>query len=145
MIGGEHQMRRRDAIALIVGGVATWPLKARSQQSKMPHIGVLWHAGSAEEEAIYLGAFVEGMKALGYIDGKTVALQHRFPNEIPERFRQLAAELVALKPDVLVAVTRLAACRTGSNRDGACQQPGKAGWQYNRAYANFGRAHRWRF
>jgi putative tryptophan/tyrosine transport system substrate-binding protein len=106
---GETRMRRRDVIALVFGGVATWSQEAQSQQSRMPRIGVLWHAGSAEEEAIYLGAFVEGMKALGYIDGKTVALEHRFPNEIPERFKELAAELVTLRPDVLVAVTRLAA------------------------------------
>jgi putative tryptophan/tyrosine transport system substrate-binding protein len=70
---------------------------------------VLWHAGSAEEEAIYLGAFLEGLKGLGYIDGKTIVLEQRFPNEIPERFISLAAELAALKPDVLVAVTRPAA------------------------------------
>jgi putative tryptophan/tyrosine transport system substrate-binding protein len=61
---------------------------------------VLWHAGSAEEEAIYLGAFLEGLSDLGYIDGKTVVLEQRFPNEIPERFVSLAAELAALKPDV---------------------------------------------
>ena len=63
----------------------------------------------AEEEAIYLGAFLDGLKGLGYIDGKTIALEHRFPNEIPERFVSLAAELAALRPDVLVAVTRPAA------------------------------------
>ena len=76
---------------------------------KLPRVGVLWHAGSAEEEAIYLGAFQEGLKALGYVDGKTVILEQRFPNEMPERFISLAAELAALKPDVLVAVTRPAA------------------------------------
>jgi putative tryptophan/tyrosine transport system substrate-binding protein len=70
---------------------------------------VLWHAGSAEEEAIYLGALLEGFKELGYVDGKTIVLEHRFPNEIPERFVSLAVELAALKPDVLVAVTRPAA------------------------------------
>jgi putative ABC transport system substrate-binding protein len=70
---------------------------------------VLWHAGSAEEEAIYLGALLEGLKGLGYVDGKTIALEHRFPNEIPELFVSLAAELAALKPDVMVAVTRPAA------------------------------------
>jgi ABC-type uncharacterized transport system substrate-binding protein len=103
-------MRRRDVIAIIVAGsVVSWPLELRSQQSRIPRVAVLWHAGSAEEEAIYLGAFVEGMKGLGYIDSKTVALDHRFPNEIPERFKELAVELVARKPDVLVAVTRLAA------------------------------------
>ena len=87
------------------------PLAARAQQptKKTPRVGVLWHAGSAEEEAIYLGALVEGLKGLGYIDGKTIALEHRFPNEQPERFVSLAAELAALKPDVLIAVTQQAA------------------------------------
>jgi putative ABC transport system substrate-binding protein len=52
---------------------------------------------------------LEGLKGLGYVDGKTIALEHRFPNEIPELFVSLAAELAALKPDVMVAVTRPAA------------------------------------
>jgi putative ABC transport system substrate-binding protein len=49
-------MRRREFIALI--GVATgWPLVARAEQSrKIPKVGVLWHAGNEQEEAIYLGA-----------------------------------------------------------------------------------------
>ena len=87
------------------------PLAARAQQptKKPPRVGVLWHAGSAEEEAIYLGALLEGLTGLGYIDGKTIALEHRFPNEQPERFVSLAAELAALKPDVLIAVTQQAA------------------------------------
>src|SRR5215510_5068510 len=102
-------MRRREFLCALAA--VTWPLAARAQQStrKTPRVGVLWHAGSAEEEAIYLGAFSEGLKALGYVDGKTIALEHRFPNETPERFVSLAAELAALKPDVLVAVTRPAA------------------------------------
>lgn len=75
----------------------------------MPRVGVLWHAGSAEEEAIYLGALLDGFKAIGYVEGRTIALEHRFPNEIPEQFVSLAAELAALNPDVLVAVTRPAA------------------------------------
>ena len=102
-------MRRREFITLL--GAFTLPLAAHAQQptKKIPRVGVLWHAGSAEEEAIYLGALVEGLKGLGYIDGKTIALEHRFPNEIPERFVSLAAELAALKPEVLVAVTRPAA------------------------------------
>jgi putative ABC transport system substrate-binding protein len=103
-------MRRRDFITLVAGTAAGWPLRARAQQSKaLPRVGVLWHAGSAEEEAIYLGEFLEGLRALGYVDGKTILLEHRFPNEMPERFTALGAELAALKPDVLVAVTRPAA------------------------------------
>jgi len=102
-------MQRRQFIALM-GGAAAWPLTARGQpRAKTPKIGVLWHAGSAEEEAIYLGELRKGLDGLGYIDGKTIALEHRFPNEQPERFVSLAAELAALKPDVLIAVTQQAA------------------------------------
>jgi putative ABC transport system substrate-binding protein len=70
---------------------------------------VLWHAASAEEEAIGLGAFTRGLSDLGYIDGKTIALHHRFPAELSERFANLSAELAAIPVDVLVAVTQPAA------------------------------------
>jgi putative tryptophan/tyrosine transport system substrate-binding protein len=104
-------MQRREFITLLGGAAAAWPLPVRAQQptKKIPKVGVLWHAGSAEEEAIYLGALKLGFNDLGYIDGKTIALEHRFPNEQPERFASLAAELAALPVDVLVAVTLPAA------------------------------------
>jgi putative tryptophan/tyrosine transport system substrate-binding protein len=103
-------MRRREFTSLLGGAAAAWPLGVLAQPTgTLPRVGVLWHAGSAEEEAIYLGALLEGLKGLGYVDGKTVVLEHRFPNEIPERFVSLAVELAALKPDVLIAVTRPAA------------------------------------
>ena len=70
---------------------------------------MLWHAGSADEEKIPLGGLVEGFRNLGYVEGKSIVLEHRFPNEQPERFFSLAAELVQLKVDVLIAVTRQAA------------------------------------
>lgn len=93
-----------------LGGAVLWPLGARAQQRrKVPRVGVLWHAGSAEEEAVYLDAVKQGLASLGYVDGQTIVLEHRFPNEEPERFVSLAAELVTLRVDVLVAVTRLAA------------------------------------
>lgn len=80
-----------------------------SRAQKIPRIGVLWHAGSAEEERIPLAAFREGLKALGYEEGRNIILENRYPNEEPEKFRKFAAELVALKVDALVAVTRPAA------------------------------------
>ena len=70
---------------------------------------MLWHAGSAEGERIPLGGPVEGFRNLGYIDGKNIILEHRFPNEQPERFFSLVAELVQPKIDLLIAVTRQAA------------------------------------
>ena len=99
-------MRRREFIGKLIGTAVGWPLVVRAQDSKgVPRVGVLWHAGNAEEEAPYLRALEQGLKDLGYFDGRTIKLEHRFPNEIPERFEALAAELAALKVDVLVAVT----------------------------------------
>jgi putative ABC transport system substrate-binding protein len=97
-------MRRRDFIALAGGIVTTLPTVARAQTAKMPMVGVLWHAGSAEEEGAYYAGLLAGLRALGYVDGKNISLVHRFPNEIPERFRRMAAELIALNVDILVTV-----------------------------------------
>jgi putative tryptophan/tyrosine transport system substrate-binding protein len=98
-------MRRRDFIKGIAGTATTWPLAARAQQSpsKIPVVGVLWHAGSAEEEGAYFEALLQGFSDLGYIAGRNIRFEHRFPNEIPDRFRSFAAELVSLKVDVVVA------------------------------------------
>jgi len=102
-------MKRRDFIT-IIGGAAAWPLAARAQSGKrIPKVGVLWHAGSAEQEAPYFGSLLEGFKSLGYIDGKNIRFEHRFPNEVPERFKSMAAELVSLNVDVLIAVGNNAA------------------------------------
>jgi putative ABC transport system substrate-binding protein len=55
-------MSTRRQFITLVGGAAAWPLAARAQPAKKtPRVGVLWHAGSAEEESIYLGAFLEGL------------------------------------------------------------------------------------
>ena len=63
----------------------------------------MWHAASAEEEEPLFTALVEGFRALSYIDGQTIILEHRFPNEVPQRFKSMAAELVSLNVDVLVS------------------------------------------
>lgn len=77
---------------------------AQQQTKKLPRIGVLWHAASAEQEMPYFGGLIEGFKNLGYVDGRNISLEHRFPNESPEKFASMAAELVAAKVDVLVGV-----------------------------------------
>src|SRR5271154_1104786 len=93
-------MRRREFIKAVGGAAAGLPLAARAQNAaKVPRIGVLWHAGSAAEEAIYLGAFRQGLGDLGYVEGRNVVAEHRFPAEKPERFSSMAAELVGLNMD----------------------------------------------
>ena len=103
-------MRRREFITL-VGGAASWPLAARAQQSpnKIPVAGVLWHASSADEEDVYLSVLVKAFNDLGYVEGKNIHLEHRFPAENPDRFQTMARELVDLKPDTIIAVTTLGA------------------------------------
>src|SRR5262245_53440312 len=96
---------RREFITLLGGAAAAWPRAARAQQAgKIPTIGILWHAGSADEEGPYFKAMLEGFTALGYVVGRNIKFEHRFPNEVPDRFRSMAAELVASKVDVLVGV-----------------------------------------
>lgn len=96
-------MKRRDFITL-AGGAVAWPLTARAQrQGRIPKIGVLWHAANAEEEGPLFTALVEGFRKLGYVEGRNITLEHRFPNEIPERFKSMAAELVSLNVDALVS------------------------------------------
>jgi putative ABC transport system substrate-binding protein len=84
-------MRRRQFITLIGGAAAAWPLTAGAQQplSKIPVVGVLWHGGSAQEEEVYLSVLVKAFNDLGYVEGKNIHLDHRFPAETPERFRVL--------------------------------------------------------
>jgi putative ABC transport system substrate-binding protein len=103
-------VRRREFITLI-SGVATWPLAARAQQpsNKIPVVGVLWHASSAEEEDVYLGPLRKAFNDLGYTEGKNIHLEHRFPAENPQHFQTMARELVDLKPDAIIAVTTLGA------------------------------------
>jgi putative ABC transport system substrate-binding protein len=98
-------MRRREFIRLI-GLSPVWPLKARAQQStKIAKIGVLWHAGSADEERVYLDTLTKALANLGYIEGKNVTFIHRFPGERIDRYHSLAQELIDSDVDVVVAVT----------------------------------------
>ena len=96
-------MQRREFTKLLCSAAATWPCAARAQGSgRIPKIGVLWHAANIEEETPYYQSLVEGFGKLGYVDGQNITLEHRFPNEVPEVFDRMAAELVSLKCDVLV-------------------------------------------
>lgn len=96
-------MQRREFISLIGGALATVPSAAWSQQRKdIPTVAYLWHAGNAKQETPYFEALLEGFAKLGYVDGRNIKLLHRFPNETPELFRSMAAELVSLNVDVLM-------------------------------------------
>jgi putative tryptophan/tyrosine transport system substrate-binding protein len=95
-------MKRREFIVYCAAAGASWPLAAQRRNKR---VGILWHAGSAQEEMPYFDALHKALRELGYIDGNTIVLEDRFPNEKPELFAALADELLALPVDVLVTVT----------------------------------------
>ncbi|MFL6805923.1 MAG: ABC transporter substrate-binding protein [Xanthobacteraceae bacterium] len=94
-------MRRRAFIALLGGAAAGWPLAARAQQpGKLPTIGFLGAAPSIESQRV--AAFEQRLRELGWIEGRTVAIEYRWAEGRSERYAENAAELVRLKVDVIV-------------------------------------------
>jgi putative ABC transport system substrate-binding protein len=97
-------MRRREFIALLGASTLPWTRSAKAQpKGKIARIGVLWHAGSAEEEREFLTMLVKGFSDLGYVEGKNVEFLHKFPDEQLDRFTILAKELVESNVDVAIA------------------------------------------
>ena len=101
--------RRREFIA-VLGGAAAMPLAARAQQAKLPTIGVLG-AGTPSAWTDWIAAFVRRLGELGWSEGRTVAIEYRWAEGRSERYREIAAEFVRLKVDVIVTVGRRSPCR----------------------------------
>jgi hypothetical protein len=72
-------------------------------------VGVLWHAESEQEEALFLGALRQALHDLGYGEGRNIKLSNTHAAEQYDRFAKNALDLVAKNVDVIVAVTRPAA------------------------------------
>src|SRR5262245_7741787 len=100
------RLRRREFITLLGGAAAAWPLAADAQQrERMRRIGV--HMAGAESDSVQqprLAAFLDGLKQLGWIDGRNVRIDIRWLGVGADRSRTYAAELVGLAPDVILAV-----------------------------------------
>ncbi|MFL6951361.1 MAG: ABC transporter substrate-binding protein [Xanthobacteraceae bacterium] len=92
-------MRRREFITLI-GGAAAWPLAAQAQRSHpMRRIGIL-----ADEQWPPIDSLKQGLRMLGYVEGQNLEIVYRFAAGQAERYPGLAAELVALPVEVIVAL-----------------------------------------
>src|ERR1700686_4042275 len=96
-------MRRRELITLLGGMAAGWPLAARAQLADMvPTLGFLGADVSAFGP--WTAAFVARLGELGWIEGKTIAIEYRWSQGRSERYAEIAAEFVRLKVDVIVTV-----------------------------------------
>jgi len=101
-------MRRRDLLG-VFGGAAAWPLAARAQQPTLPVIGVLMSTAANDAESKTRNeAFLQGLNALGWFDGRNLRIEYRWGAGDSDRMRAYAAELVALKCDVILVNNALA-------------------------------------
>jgi hypothetical protein len=101
-------MTRREFMALLGGAAAAWPLAARAQQA-----GKVWRIGfvaGGERAAVshILAGFPQGMRELGYAEGRDFTIEWRFAEGNVERFSEFAAELVRLRVDAIVVATAAA-------------------------------------
>jgi putative ABC transport system substrate-binding protein len=94
-------MKRREFITLLGGAAATWPIVARAQQAgKLPTVGLLIGT-TLLVESPRVAAFVQRLRELGWIEGRTVAIEIRYADGRTERLVEIAAEFVRLKVDVI--------------------------------------------
>src|ERR1700694_4818997 len=96
-------MRRRQFIAL-VGGAVAWPIGVRAQQpvAKVRRMGYL-AGGSSSAAALIIEEFRQGLRELGWVEGQNIVIDYRFAEGRVDRLPDLAAELVRLKVDLIVA------------------------------------------
>src|SRR5262249_29454684 len=101
---GERMIGRRQFITLLGGTAAAWPLAARAQQqAKLPTVGFLG-AASPATWSLFVAAFVQRLRELGWIEGRTIAIEYRWAEGRDERYTEIAAEFVRLKVDIIVTV-----------------------------------------
>jgi putative ABC transport system substrate-binding protein len=97
-------MRRRDFIKIIAGSGLAWPLPADAQQGeRVRRIGVLFGQAANDEGQARTMALTQALKNLGWINGRNVQIDIRWGAGNAEEIRRYASELVALKPDVIIA------------------------------------------
>jgi len=105
--------------------LAAWPLAARAQpKGKLARIGGVLNPGASDVPAA--AGFYDGLRELGYAEGSTIAIERRYGDSNPDRFQQLAAELVTLKVDVIVVISTSPA--RAANRPPAPSRSSSAAW-----------------
>jgi putative ABC transport system substrate-binding protein len=100
-------MRRREFITLLGGAAVAWPLAALAQQGdRMPRVAVLTPFAESDPEAqSWFKAFMQGMQAVGWTDGRNIRIDVRWAGSEVDRIQRLAKELVDLQPEVVFAIT----------------------------------------
>ena len=97
-------MRRRTLLLTgLAFGFSQTVIGQNRPSPKLPKVGMLWHAGNAEEEGSYFDSLMQGFADLGYVDRRTILLEHVYADEKYERFPAMAQELLNRNVDVIMA------------------------------------------
>ena len=104
-------MTRRDFITLLGGAAAAWPITARAQQSERArHVAILMSGAEGDPETqARLAGIRQGLSRFGWSEGRNVEIDYRYASASAEQARLLARDLVALKPEVIVAAADMVA------------------------------------
>ena len=103
-------MRRREVI-LALGGAAAWPITGRAQRAvKVARIGYL--STNLASSPHHHEAFRQGLRDLGYVEGRNIVVEYRDAEGKVERHPALVAELIALKVDVIIVAGSTLTART---------------------------------
>jgi putative tryptophan/tyrosine transport system substrate-binding protein len=94
---------------LAASGFSASPANAAPDSKRVWKVGILWHAGNLEEEAVMFGPLSQGMRELGYVEGRNVVFEHTFVDEKYELFPSRAQDLLNRKVDVILASVGAAA------------------------------------
>src|SRR6266516_1305963 len=155
-------MRRRDFSAAL-GTAATWPLAARAQQpAKMKRIALVTSSAKVSEISVngrpYYRAFFEELSRLGYVEGQNLGVERYSGEGRPERYAELARDVVNTHPDVIFNVGRLSIARLQNcddddpDRDDivrsdcprTCAKHRAAGRQHHGRYYRWGIGNHWK-
>src|ERR1700754_4732824 len=94
-------MKRRDFVAGLAGAAA-WSVAARAQEAAKPTIGFLG-SGTLSSQGHWAAAFIQRLRELGWIEGRSVVIEYRWAEGRPERLSEITAEFIRVKVDVIFA------------------------------------------
>jgi putative tryptophan/tyrosine transport system substrate-binding protein len=93
---------RRDFITLLGGAAAAWPITARAQQAASKPTIVFLRANTRSAKDQLIADFVQRLSELGWVEGRTIAIEYRWSDGRRERLPEIVAEFVRLKVDIMV-------------------------------------------
>ena len=95
-------MQRREFITLLGGAAAAWPFAAQAQPKPIAQLGVLLYSDPQSDPQ--MASIRHGLSDLGYVEGRNIAIEYRYAQGRVDRLPSLAAELVQLQPNVILAI-----------------------------------------